>query len=441
MGNDTEPLITFEDLFDRAKAGRPGRIRVRGEVQGRTERLSGARARFELVDGDGDLSPTGTKSIPVLCGASSLMTIRDGDVVEVIWYWHIDDKLTWCVTASAVTKGGARGRLPFPTQLAAVRAHPDLSPVAARKLELKTRLTKRLPVTLPPDRRLRVTWIGPYSAHARKDIQGQLPERSVESEWVAVSFWNPVAIAEAIATAAAAPTDRDLIVIYRGGGSWRDWVALNKVSLVNAVAESRVPIVTAIGHEKQDVAIGWVSDGNFGTPTEVRKAMHSLVREQHNKDEADREAEQASAMLAGLRSTREELSEARGALGAARAESRGAVQMQVSLARSLALYRIRVRGWMQGAAAAVATVICVFVVPWMLPHHHWFVPWGAAVAILAAGTATTTFLCRAEQRARRPPTRPRPASPEVGSAPWFAQMEATRCPRHYRGLQTDAAGS
>ena len=79
----------------------------------------------------------------------------------------------------------------------------------------------------------------------------------------------PPRIAEAIA-AVDAQSERlgiEAILVTRGGGSMEDLWCFNDEAVVRAVANCRLPLVSAIGHERDESLIDLVADVRASTPT------------------------------------------------------------------------------------------------------------------------------------------------------------------------------
>lgn len=61
--------------------------------------------------------------------------------------------------------------------------------------------------------------------------------------------------------------DFDVILLVRGGGSFEDLNAFNDVTLAHTIFNSKIPIVTGIGHESDFTIADFVSDYRGATPT------------------------------------------------------------------------------------------------------------------------------------------------------------------------------
>jgi len=61
----------------------------------------------------------------------------------------------------------------------------------------------------------------------------------------------------------------DVIVLARGGGSFEEMYAFNTELVARAVLESRLPVVTALGHTSDRTVADLVGDSECRTPTEA----------------------------------------------------------------------------------------------------------------------------------------------------------------------------
>jgi exodeoxyribonuclease VII large subunit len=123
------------------------------------------------------------------------------------------------------------------------------------------------------------------------------------------------ALAELNAAAAANPDFADLVVLARGGGSLEDLAAFNSESVARAIAASRLPVVSAVGHETDFTISDFVSDLRAPTPSAaaelITEAQHKitehLAMQSHRLDRAARyQLLQARQRLARLPVSRAE---------------------------------------------------------------------------------------------------------------------------------------
>ncbi len=61
--------------------------------------------------------------------------------------------------------------------------------------------------------------------------------------------------------------DVELIIIARGGGSFEDLLPFNDELMVRSIYKSKIPIISAIGHETDSVLIDYVADLRAPTPS------------------------------------------------------------------------------------------------------------------------------------------------------------------------------
>ncbi|MFO7807681.1 MAG: exodeoxyribonuclease VII large subunit [Candidatus Moraniibacteriota bacterium] len=106
-------------------------------------------------------------------------------------------------------------------------------------------------------------------------VEGAMAEDSVIG---AIKFFNRI------------NWDLDALVLIRGGGGWESLKTFNEERLVEAVVESRLPLITGIGHQKDETLVGMASDADYSTPSivatflseERRKVVEALGDTEEN---------------------------------------------------------------------------------------------------------------------------------------------------------------
>lgn len=73
--------------------------------------------------------------------------------------------------------------------------------------------------------------------------------------------------------------DLDTLIIGRGGGASEDLSAFNDEAFVRAIANSKMPVIAAVGHEIDSTLVDYVSDKRASTPTGAAELATIDIRE------------------------------------------------------------------------------------------------------------------------------------------------------------------
>jgi exodeoxyribonuclease VII large subunit len=255
------PEFTVSELSGAVKKvieGEFGLVRVRGEV-GRVSKPASGHLYFALKDDRASLDAVSWK------GQVAKMQVRPEEGMEVIATGRMttfpgQSKYQLIVDDVAPAGAGALMAM-LEKRKAALGAEGLFDP--ARKQPIPY-LPKVIGVVTSP------------SGAVIRDILHRLRDRFARH----VLIW-PVAVqGQACAAEVAAairgfnaiepggPIPRpDLIIVARGGGSLEDLWGFNEEIVVRAAAASRIPLISAVGHETDTTLIDYASDLRAPTPT------------------------------------------------------------------------------------------------------------------------------------------------------------------------------
>lgn len=119
---------------------------------------------------------------------------------------------------------------------------------------------------------------------AERDVVENARRRwpAVRIELREVAVQGPLAVGQVIEALREldAQPEVEVIVVARGGGSLEDLLPFSDEALLRAVAATRTPVVSAIGHEQDAPLLDFVADVRASTPTDAAKRVVPDVGEQ-----------------------------------------------------------------------------------------------------------------------------------------------------------------
>ena len=239
-----------------------GIVRVTGEISGFTTAASGHRY-FTLKDE--------SAQIDAVMWASRTLSFRPKSGMQVV----VQGRLTVYAT---------RGKYQIDCDRMTAAGEGDLYlAFAALKEDLAQRgyfdpERKRDIPALP----LKIGVVTSPTGAVIQDILSTLNRRSPHCQiYVCPATVQGETAPEEIAKAIAAlqNTDADVLIVGRGGGSIEDLWAFNTMPVAEAIYESRIPIISAVGHETDFTIADFVADMRAATPTAAAELVSQCDRD------------------------------------------------------------------------------------------------------------------------------------------------------------------
>ena len=250
-------------LFDEAI----GRTSIRGEISNFKQHSSGHRY-FSLKDENAQISCVMWKSRPILFEAADGMTIIANGNITVYpprGQYQLD-----CISISPLGKGSL--------YLAFEKLKKKLADLGYFDDDRKRRI---------PNFPLKIGIATSKTGAAIQDMITAIKRRMpLCTIYFRPTFVQGEGSAEDIAMAIEELNQYqlDIIIIGRGGGSLEDLWSFNTEIVANAVYNSKIPVISAVGHETDFTISDFVADLRAPTPTAAAEFVTSLTIKQLNQN-------------------------------------------------------------------------------------------------------------------------------------------------------------
>lgn len=241
--------------LQRTLEGSFGRVRVRGEISAMKLAASG-HLYADLKDENANLN--------IICWRSTVarLKVKPEDGLEVICTGKIttypkSSRYQLIVDSMELAGEGALLKM-LEDRRKKLAAEGLFDPARKRKLPF---LPQRIGVVTSP------------TGAVIRDILHRLSDRFPRHVLVWPVIVQGAGAAEQIAAAidgfsALPPEQRpDIVIVARGGGSLEDLMAFNEEIVVRAAAASKIPLISAVGHETDTTLIDYAADLRAPTPT------------------------------------------------------------------------------------------------------------------------------------------------------------------------------
>jgi exodeoxyribonuclease VII large subunit len=242
----------------RVLEGEFGRIRVRGEV-GRVMVARTGHMYFDLKDDRAVIASVSWK------GQVARMSVRPEEGMEVIATGRLTTfapQSKYQLQVESVEPAGAGALMAMlEKRKAALAAEGLFAPERKRRLPALPRVIGV--ITSPQGAVIRDIL---HRLQDRFGVHVLLWPVAVQGQACAGEVARAIAGFNALPEAGAIPRP-DVLIVARGGGSIEDLWGFNEEIVVRAAANSRIPLISAVGHETDTTLIDFASDQRAPTPT------------------------------------------------------------------------------------------------------------------------------------------------------------------------------